>query len=477
MSDTIPRQGIYHVAIPSPAGAVSTPNFLQRSLPPTLPPHPYPSILQQAPFPNLDYPFLSPPANMSFLQRLADGKGLNVASTIRMVKHPKMGIDRRDSAQGPRPISVPQTSVQPGQKRSRLPSNDVARKAPHMAGTSSPSQNTTSGIPFTAQKPPQALASRAAGPLPQAASRQELASKDGVPKPVNFLPISRGRNVMPRWSDRHRPVVMDDDDEDEVPGSEGRKSVPRRAARGRPVLLRGGGDEEEDDDETDVSDDDNEVTGPKSQKLLFTTRRLPKPNMVQDDDETKAPRDTKKVTASKTPKLFLKIRKPSKRPLSKDDDERKISHHDKRATRSKTPKLFLKTRKPSKRDSSQDKGDPSPAGSAVPPPARHERERPRPHYNYPPTKDIEGMQRLLGPDDWSEYLMLVELKEMGMITEAEYAMKSRRLFSVMDEATRRGIEKRMSKLVGGLLEVYLEDEDEKRYWEEARNARAAGEGQ
>jgi hypothetical protein len=513
MPDTIPRQGIHLVAIPSPAGAVNAPNFHRRLLPPTLAPPPQSSTLQQRLFPDLDYPFLSPPPNMSFLQRLADGGGPNVSNTIRMVKHPKVGIDRRDSAQSLRTIAVPQTSMQQGQKRSRLPSNDVARKAPHMAGTSSPSENIPFGTPVTARKPAQAHAPRGVVPLPPAAPRRELAPKNGVSESITFLPTSQGRNVMPPRSGRRRPVVMDDDDDKiEVPESQGRKSVPRRAARGRPLSLRGGRGEGEDDDETDLAHDYKEETATKTRKQLLTTRKPSKRGLSQDCDEADCTHDNKGTTASKTRKLFLtrkssqrgpsqdntetdhshddkevtwsNIRKlflrmnhPSKRSPSNNDDETGLSHDDKDVTKPNKGKLFLKLRNPSERGSSHDKRVSSPARPAVPPPSRREREgeRPGPRYNYPPTKDIEAMQRVLGPDDWSKYLMLVELKDMGMITEAKYASKSKQIFLVFDDATRRNIDKRMAKFVGGLLKTYLEDDDEKRYWEEARNDRAAGE--
>ncbi|UPX12022.1 uncharacterized protein EKO05_0002599 [Ascochyta rabiei] len=58
--------------------------------------------------------------------------------------------------------------------------------------------------------------------------------------------------------------------------------------------------------------------------------------------------------------------------------------------------------------------------------------RPQPRYDYEIPPELEGVQRALGPDDWTEYIMLSEKYVMGEVTEKELIAGSQRLFCAVN---------------------------------------------
>jgi hypothetical protein len=83
------------------------------------------------------------------------------------------------------------------------------------------------------------------------------------------------------------------------------------------------------------------------------------------------------------------------------------------------------------------------------------RGRPRPQYDYWIPKELEGVQRALGEDNWNDYLVLHEKKWMGNITEAQYTARTRAIFTVFDETARENMEKKMvDRVVRPVLEKH-----------------------
>ncbi|KAH8723796.1 hypothetical protein GQ44DRAFT_709615, partial [Phaeosphaeriaceae sp. PMI808] len=66
---------------------------------------------------------------------------------------------------------------------------------------------------------------------------------------------------------------------------------------------------------------------------------------------------------------------------------------------------------------------------------------PRPRHEYPVPAEMESLYKALGENNWNEYLTLMEKKWLGEITENEVMVKSKSIFSVFDECTRRRVEK------------------------------------
>ncbi|KAF2029520.1 hypothetical protein EK21DRAFT_112892 [Setomelanomma holmii] len=74
-------------------------------------------------------------------------------------------------------------------------------------------------------------------------------------------------------------------------------------------------------------------------------------------------------------------------------------------------------------------------------------DRPRPQHDYPIPKELEGIHRALGEDNWNEYLILQEEKWMGKVTEAQFDAKTRSIFAVFDERIGKSLEKKMKNMV------------------------------
>ena len=130
------------------------------------------------------------------------------------------------------PIFSTESPALPGHKRSRLPSNDVARKAPRKSTASSPLQNSatrsSAGKPVKARGRPTKQNSRSRQDSPSLSQPTPIA-KNRVGRPAKLTASTRkdtqvgDDHVAPLTLARSRPVVLDDDDEDDV-------DIPPRAA-------------------------------------------------------------------------------------------------------------------------------------------------------------------------------------------------------------------------------------------------------
>jgi hypothetical protein len=73
-----------------------------------------------------------------------------------------------------------------------------------------------------------------------------------------------------------------------------------------------------------------------------------------------------------------------------------------------------------------------------------ERQQPRTRYKYAVPTELESIQRALGEDSWTYYLILVEKKVLGEITEDRFFTQSRELFDVFDDHLRNKIEREVT---------------------------------
>jgi hypothetical protein len=82
---------------------------------------------------------------------------------------------------------------------------------------------------------------------------------------------------------------------------------------------------------------------------------------------------------------------------------------------------------------------------------------PRPRYDYPVPKGLMDVCKALGKDSWNHYVMLVEKKVMGRLTEETFAREKKHLFmmSHKDKANQRRLDKQMSDFVTPLLKNHL----------------------
>ncbi|KAH6882566.1 hypothetical protein BKA58DRAFT_434324 [Alternaria rosae] len=76
---------------------------------------------------------------------------------------------------------------------------------------------------------------------------------------------------------------------------------------------------------------------------------------------------------------------------------------------------------------------PPQVSSATPPKPR----RPRPKYSYVVPLELLGTQKALGPDNWDEYVYLMEQLWTEEITFDEFGKRTKRIFQVFDESIRK----------------------------------------
>jgi hypothetical protein len=85
-------------------------------------------------------------------------------------------------------------------------------------------------------------------------------------------------------------------------------------------------------------------------------------------------------------------------------------------------------------------------------------QRPHPRYEYLVPSKLEGIKQALGEEDWIEYLIGTEKKLLGEITEDEFDARSKHLFLVFDEQTRRRIEKLVGGMIAPVIKQHAEEE-------------------
>jgi hypothetical protein len=73
-----------------------------------------------------------------------------------------------------------------------------------------------------------------------------------------------------------------------------------------------------------------------------------------------------------------------------------------------------------------------------------DRQQPRTRYKYTVPTELESIQRALGEDSWTYYLILVEQKVLGEITEDGFFTQSKKLFDVFDDRLRNKIEREVT---------------------------------
>jgi hypothetical protein len=88
---------------------------------------------------------------------------------------------------------------------------------------------------------------------------------------------------------------------------------------------------------------------------------------------------------------------------------------------------------------------------ATPTPATHtqllqgvRRQRPRTQYEYVVPDKLEGIQRALGDDNWTGYVVLVEQKVLEEITQEQFLAQSNEIFQAFDDRTRAKIERQVT---------------------------------
>jgi hypothetical protein len=109
--------------------------------------------------------------------------------------------------------------------------------------------------------------------------------------------------------------------------------------------------------------------------------------------------------------------------------------------------------------------DPASATRAATPATRRSKriqasqiQRPHPRYEYLVPSKLEGIKQALGEEDWIEYLIGTEKKLLGEITEDEFDARSKHLFLVFDEQTRRRIEKLVGGMIAPVIKQHAEEE-------------------
>ncbi|KAF2822436.1 hypothetical protein CC86DRAFT_385398 [Ophiobolus disseminans] len=239
------RHGAQDLTARSPGFAGHTPNMLPLSfaatrgsaletspftsfLPPNAPglPIQHPLSAGWSPFSESAFPFLgqlipaSPPATAA-TGACGTNAGYGRASPKAvLISRKEHGY--RDPIHELLPVIAPVSPAQTGQKRSRLPSDDVGRKAPRKSVASSPLQNSVPRLPNG--KPVKARGRPRKQKIQQQDSPQQVQhktpAKNGPGRPRKPTPatIKRTHNL-PRQSTpptvvRSRPVVLDDEDED-----------------------------------------------------------------------------------------------------------------------------------------------------------------------------------------------------------------------------------------------------------------------
>lgn len=86
---------------------------------------------------------------------------------------------------------------------------------------------------------------------------------------------------------------------------------------------------------------------------------------------------------------------------------------------------------------------------------------PRPRFEYPVPKELEGVRQALGLDNWNEYLLHMENLWTGECTGEEFAARTKPLFMVLDDTIRRKLNNLMAmKSVVPVLEQHANDGNE-----------------
>ncbi|KAH4035481.1 hypothetical protein HBH64_096780 [Parastagonospora nodorum] len=73
--------------------------------------------------------------------------------------------------------------------------------------------------------------------------------------------------------------------------------------------------------------------------------------------------------------------------------------------------------------------------------------RAQPRYDYLVPDELRGVQRALGDDNWTDYLILMEKRLMGEVTEVDFVVQSKAIFMVFDVKTRTRLEKQIANTV------------------------------
>jgi len=68
-------------------------------------------------------------------------------------------------------------------------------------------------------------------------------------------------------------------------------------------------------------------------------------------------------------------------------------------------------------------------------------------YDYLVPDELRGVHRALGDDNWTDYMMLMEKKLMGEVTEVDFIVQSKAIFMVFDMKTRTRLEKQIANTV------------------------------
>ncbi|KAL6706978.1 hypothetical protein ACN47E_004928 [Coniothyrium glycines] len=91
---------------------------------------------------------------------------------------------------------------------------------------------------------------------------------------------------------------------------------------------------------------------------------------------------------------------------------------------------------------------------------------PPPRKPYPVPKELEGVKKALGSENWEQYILLMEQLWAGVITGEEFGAKTKSIFLMFDER----MKKRLNNLVARHIVVPMFDE---RADDEARRAGAS----
>ena len=75
---------------------------------------------------------------------------------------------------------------------------------------------------------------------------------------------------------------------------------------------------------------------------------------------------------------------------------------------------------------------------------------PRPQFEYEMTPELDNIRHALGQEDWTVYLILTEQRELDEISEKEFEVQERRMFSVSDTRIRKKMRKMVVKQIVGL---------------------------
>ncbi|KAI4650664.1 hypothetical protein J4E93_003021 [Alternaria ventricosa] len=63
--------------------------------------------------------------------------------------------------------------------------------------------------------------------------------------------------------------------------------------------------------------------------------------------------------------------------------------------------------------------------------------RPKPRHSYVVPMELIGTQKALGPDNWNEYVYLMEQLWTEEITFDEFGVRTKRIFQMFDESIRK----------------------------------------